>query len=313
MRIGVDIMGGDYAPEAIVLGAALAQQVLPPHVKLILIGDKNQAIRVFEANNISPDLFEYQHTTQVIEMGDHPSKAYTQKPDSSIVVGFGLLNAGGIDGFASAGNTGAMMVGAMLTIRSIPGIIRPGIPTMVPQINNKLGIMIDVGLNPDCKPDVLYQYAILGSIYAEKIFGIQNPRVGLLNIGTEKEKGNLLTKATNEAMQGTTDFNFIGNVEGGDIFDSEKVDVIVCDGFVGNIILKTLEGFFLVLKKKDIHDEFVDRFNFENIGGVPVLGINKPVIIGHGVSNSSAIKSMITQTYDVINAGLTQKFTQIFK
>jgi len=223
------------------------------------------------------------------------------------------LQANKIQGFASAGNTGAMLVGVMFTVKSIEGIIRPAIATLIPNLSGKSTILLDVGLNPDCKPDVLYQYAILGSNYAEFVFGIQNPRVALLNIGSEKEKGNLVAKATHELMQETKDFNFVGNVEGNDLFHEDKADVVVCDGFVGNIVLKEAESFYSVVKHLKIEHEFFEGFNFENFGGTPILGINSNVIIGHGASTEKAIKNMILHTKDVINANLPERFRKVFK
>jgi glycerol-3-phosphate acyltransferase PlsX len=171
---------------------------------------------------------------------------------------------------------------------------------------------LDVGINVDCKPDVLYQYAILGSLYAQNVYNIDNPRVGLLNIGSEEEKGNLLSKTTFQAMKGTTEFNFIGNVEGNDFF-TENVDVIVCDGFVGNVLLKQAEAFYRLIRKRHIVDDFFEKFNFENYGGTPVLGVNAPVIIGHGISNEKAIKNMIIHAREVVHANLPDKIKHAFK
>lgn len=312
MKIGVDILGGDFAPDAVVLGSLLAQKELNAEDKLVLIGDEEKAKELIakEGGNLSH--FEFVHTTERIEMHEHPAKAFSRKRNSSIAIGFHLLSHHQINGFASAGSTGAMLVGAMYTVKSVPGVIRPAIATVIPRMGEKPSIMLDVGLNPDCKPDVLYQYGIIGSKYAENVYGIENPKVALLNIGAEKEKGNLLTKAAHEAMQETTDFNFIGNIEGTDIF-SGKADIIVCDGFVGNVVLKEAEALFTLLKKRNIKDEYFEQFNFERYGGTPILGINSNVVIGHGISKQVAIKNMILHTKDVIEAKLPEKFKQIFK
>ena len=224
-----------------------------------------------------------------------------------------MLKKGELDGFASAGNTGAVLVGSMQIINSIPGVIRPCIAASVPNDLGNPTILLDVGLNPDSRPDVLYQYAIFGSIYAELVYGIQNPRVGLLNIGQEGEKGNLLTKATYQAMKDTKDFNFIGNVEGNDFFREEFVDVIVCDGFVGNVLIKEMEAFYALLSRRGLGDEFIERFNFESHGGTPVIGIHKPVIVGHGMSNVNAIATMILHTKDVIESDLIGKIKETFR
>ena len=312
IRIGLDVMGGDYAPGAIIAGATLARQLLSKDVQILLIGKQPVIEKLLRKNNVNTSEFEIVHASEVIEMGDHPAKAFSQKLDSSIKIGFELLHEGEIDGFASAGSTGAMMVGAMYTVKSIPGIIRPAITSPIPKLNGKYTIILDVGLNSDCKPDVLYQYGILGSLYTEFVYKYKNPRVGLLNIGTEEEKGNLLTKAAFQTMAGTNDFNFIGNVEGNDIFN-ENVDVIVCDGFVGNVLLKQTEAVYELVKQRNINDQYFAQFNFENYGGTPVLGINSNVIIGHGVSNDIAIKNMILHTRGVIEANLPAKIKEFFK
>lgn len=312
MRIGLDVMGGDYAPDAILAGAILANQQLAGSAKIVLIGDQVRIESFFKTKGLAFSDFEIVHASEVIEMGDHPAKAFAQKTDSSINVGFQLLQSGKIDGFASAGSTGAMMVGAMYTVKSISGIIRPAITSPLPKLNGKFTIIIDAGLNSDCKPDVLYQYGILGSLYAEHVYNTKNPKVGLLSIGSEDEKGNLLTKAVFQLMSGTKDFNFIGNVEGNDLFN-DKADVIVCDGFVGNIVLKQAESFYNLVRKRNIKDEYFETFNFEHYGGVPVLGINSNVIIGHGVSNDLAIKNMILHTRGVVEANLPEKIKEYFK
>lgn len=312
VRIGLDVMGGDYAPEAAVAGAVLANQLLTGNDKIVLVGDEARILALLKQKGASASDFEIIHASEVIEMGDHPAKAFQQKVNSSIHLGFKLLYAGKIDGFASAGSTGAMMVGVMHVIKAIDGIIRPAIATPIPRQSGKTSIILDAGLNPDCKPDVLYQYGILGSLYAEHVYGYNKPKVGLLNIGTEEEKGNLLTKATFPLMKDSKDFNFIGNIEGHDIF-SEDVDVIVCDGFVGNIVLKMAEAMHELIKHRNLEDDYFARFNFENYGGTPVLGINSNVIIGHGISNDIAIKNMILHTKGVIEANLPEKIKKLFK
>ncbi|MBN2273618.1 MAG: phosphate acyltransferase PlsX [Bacteroidales bacterium] len=312
MRIGIDIMGGDYAPEAIILGSSLAYNELPDDVQLVLIGHEEQIRSICQKHAIPVENFEIIHASQQINMGDYPIKAFSQKTDSSIVVGFKMLKTGMIDSFASAGNTGAMLVGAMQVIKSVPGIIRPAIAAAMPRMAENPMLLLDIGLNPDCRPDVLYQYAILGKIYARDIFGIAEPRIGLLNIGSEEEKGNLLTKSTFQAMKDTTDFNFCGNVEGNDLFGN-KVDVIVCDGFVGNVMLKEAEAFYALIRKRKIADSFFEKFNFVNYGGTPVLGVNAPVIIGHGISNDTAVKNMVLHSIDVAKANITGKIKEAFK
>ena len=311
MRIGLDVMGGDFAPESTVLGALEAVNELPD-IKLVLIGNRGKIISVLDRENTDHNQFEIVNATEIIEMGDHPAKSFTKKSNSSIAIGFDLLRNGEIDGFASAGNTGAMLIGVHYSIRTIPGVIRPAITSPLPTLNGKPTIILDVGVNPDCRPDVLYQYGILGSYYSKYVWNVKNPRVALLNIGSEETKGNLVVKATYELMKDTKDFNFIGNIEGNDFFKSDKTDVIVCDGFVGNVVLKETEAFYSMIIKRGIKDKFFEKFNFINYGGTPILGINADVIIGHGISNSAAIKSMILHTKGVIEAKLTKKFKKAF-
>jgi phosphate acyltransferase len=313
MRIGVDIMGGDFAPEATVLGAILAQKDLPADVKLVLFGPKDQIESICRRENQDPGQFEIVNTTEVIEMGDHPAKAFAAKPNSSISVGFGMLYKKEIDGFASAGNTGAMLVGTMYTIKAIPGVIRPCISTVIPQFEGAPTLLLDVGLNPDCRPDVLYQYAQIGKVYSHQVYGFEDPKVALLNIGSEDAKGNLVIKSTFDLMKDSKDFNFIGNVEADHIFGKCEANVIVTDGFVGNIVLKEAEGLYKVMRKRGFTDEYFEKFNFENYGGTPVLGVNGTVIIGHGVSNDKAIRTMILQTKNVIEAQVSEKISELFQ
>lgn len=305
-------MGGDYAPKANVLGAIEAHQSLTPDQHLVLIGDTKQIKPLLSAVGFNPDHFEYVHTDEVIGMGEHPTKAILQKPNSSISVGFQLLKEGKIDSFASAGNSGAMLVGAVFSVKTIPGIIRPCLCTILPKLKGGTGLMLDVGANADCKPDTLLQFGILGSLYAENMMQIENPKVALMNIGEEDEKGNMLSLATFPLMQETKLFNFVGNVEGRDLFN-DKSDVIVCDGFTGNIILKLAESFYVLTIKKGLKDEFFDRFNYEKYGGSPVLGVNAPVLIGHGISSPEAIKNMIFQSRDMITSNLIGKIQAAFQ
>ncbi|MRX47331.1 phosphate acyltransferase PlsX [Pedobacter puniceum] len=311
MKIGLDIMGGDYAPKATVLGAIEAYKQLKEGQKLVLIGDRTFIDPILKDNNFNPDLFQIIHTTEVIGMGEHPTKAIVQKPNSSISLGFSLLKDGEIDSFASAGNTGAMLVGAMFSVKTVPGVIRPAIASIVPKVKGGCGILLDVGANADCKPDTLLQFGILGSIYAEHIYNIANAKVGLMNIGEEEEKGNLLTQASYTLMKETELLNFIGNIEGRDLFN-DKADVIVCDGFTGNVVLKLAESFYVLTLKKGMKDEFFDRFNYEQYGGSPILGVNAPVIIGHGISSPEAIKNMVLLSRDMIETKIIDKFKVAF-
>ena len=312
MNIGLDVMGGDFAPEVTVLGAIAAFDHLHREVRLTLVGDAKAILNICNREGFDPSCFDIVDAPDTIQMSDHPAKSFVSKTKSSIYVGYELLCAGKLDAFASAGNTGAMMVGAMQTVKSISGILRPGIAVAAPRADGGNNILIDVGLNPDCKPDVLYQYGLLGSLYAEFVYNIPNPRVALLNIGAEAEKGDNLTKAAYPLMAAASDYNFIGNVEGHEIFNN-KADVIVCDGFVGNVILKAAEGFKHILENRGISDDFFESFNPDNYGGTPVLGINSNVLIGHGASNSVAIKNLILLAQNVIEADLPSKIKKFIK
>jgi glycerol-3-phosphate acyltransferase PlsX len=308
----LDTMGGDYAPKATVLGAIAAYKALSPAEQIVLIGDKDIAVSILQENDFNPDHFEFVHTTEVIGMGEHPTKAIVQKPNSSISVGFQLLKEGNIQAFASAGNTGAMLVGALFSVKAIPGVLRPAMTAIAPKLKGGFNILLDVGANADCKPDVLVQFGVLGSLFASSVYNIDNPRVALMNIGEEEEKGNLLCQATYPLMKETPLFNFAGNIEGRDLF-SDLSDVIVCDGFTGNVVLKLAESFYVVTLKKGFKDEFFDRFNYEQYGGSPILGVNAPVIVGHGISSPEAIKNMLLLSRDMVESGLVDKIKQAFQ
>lgn len=311
MKIGIDILGGDFAPDANISGAILAQKKLEGNATIVLIGDESQIKQDLESRGVEQSLFEIVHAPDVITMHDHPTRAIPQKPNSSISVGFDLLANKKIDAFASTGNTGAMLVGAIYKINTIPGIIRPCITSVLPTFNGGSSVLLDVGSNADCKPDVLYQFAVLGALYAKNVYGIENPKVGLLNIGEEETKGNLLTIAVHKMLSESEEVNFIGNIEGRDIFLG-KADVIVCDGFTGNIVLKQAEGIYYIMKKRAIQDDYFDRFNYENYGGTPILGVKGNVIIGHGISNDKAVMNMILHSYEVAKSGLAMRVNEAF-
>jgi glycerol-3-phosphate acyltransferase PlsX len=312
MRIGIDIMGGDFAPKATTLGAILALNEVPSDCRIVLIGDEPMTKSILSENGVDASLFDFIHADQVIEMGEHPTRALSQKPNSSLSIGFQMLKDGSIDAFASAGNSGAMLVGSMFSVKTIPGMNRPAICSYLPKENGGFGVILDVGANADCKPELLVQFAILGSLVAEILFGIKNPKVGLLNIGEEAEKGNLLTQATYTLLKETANINFIGNIEGRDLFN-DKADVIVCDGFTGNIVLKLSEAFHDMTAGKGMETPFFTRLNYENYGGSPVLGVNAPVVVGHGISSDIAIKNMILLAKEMVSTNLTEKIKAAFK
>lgn len=305
-------MGGDYAPYAVVRGAIEALPELAEGSSIVLFGDRERIVQALHEENCPTDTFEIIHTGEVIEMGDHPALAFSKKPDSSVVVGFRHLAAGKIDGFASAGSTGAMMVGSMQVAKGIEGVIRPAISALVGTVNGGHVLLLDVGLNVDCKPDVLYQYGILGSVYATSVLKVKDPRVALLNIGEEREKGNLVAKAAYELMEDSADFHFVGNIEAKNILTGELADVVVCDGFVGNSLLKMAEGFYEICKAQGIDNGYIDELNYEKVGGTAVLGINANVMVGHGCSSPLAIKNMILQTELNIRGMLVEKLREIF-
>lgn len=306
-------MGGDFAPEAAVKGAVMALETIGAESRIVLFGDERQIRTILESEGCPAERFDIVATTEVIEMGDHPAKAFQSKADSSITVGFGYLAKGAIDGFASAGSTGAMMVGSMYAVKPIEGVIRPTISSTVPTVSGRPALLLDVGLNVDCRPEVLAQYGLIGSIYAESVLGIENPRVAVLNIGEEETKGNAQVKAAFELLRDEKRIRFVGNVEASHIFSGKVADVIVCDGFVGNTVLKMAEGLYRINGALGVRNPFWDAMNYENVGGTPVLGVNAPVIIGHGCSSPLAIRSMIRSTEQVIKADLTAKLRRAFQ
>lgn len=309
MNIGLDMMGGDYAPQEAVKGVADFLKTADPSVHLTLIGDEQQVKSFIDFDSTQITVV---HAPEIIGMHEHPTKALKEKPKSSISIGFHLLASGKIDAFISAGNTGTMLVGALFSIKAIEGVLRPTISTVVPKVNGGYGLLLDVGLNADCKPENLLQFAILGSLYAQTILGVENPKVGLINIGEEEGKGNLLAQAAYPLLKENKQINFTGNVEGRDIF-FDKADVMVCEGFTGNVILKLAESMYDIAGKRNLReDEYFKRFYFENYGGTPVLGVSKPVIIGHGISTGIAFKNMILLAQKMIETRLLEKMKDSF-
>jgi glycerol-3-phosphate acyltransferase PlsX len=315
MNIGLDMMGGDFSPLEAVKGVQLYLKDVPNPATLWLIGDENQVRPLLREYAIPegsvPGSVQLVHASQVIGMNEHPTKALKEKQQSSIAIGFGLLAAGKTDAFISAGNTGAMLVGALYTLKPIEGVQRPTICTVIPKENGKTGVLLDVGLNADCKPENLNQFAILGSLYAQHILGIDKPRVGLLNIGEEEGKGNILAQATYPLLKENSQINFIGNIEGRDIL-LDKADVTVCEGFTGNVILKLAESLFDISRQHKTESEYFDRFDFEYYGGTPLLGVTKPIIIGHGISRSKSFLNMVKLAQKMLETELLGKITASF-
>lgn len=311
MNIALDMMGGDFAPLETVKGAAEFLSGVEANIHLTLIGDEDQIKALLVNHPIPADKFTIVHATQVIGMHEHPTKALKEKQESSIAKGYHLLASGKTDAFISAGNTGAMMVGALFSIKAIEGVLRPTIGAYMPREDGTLGLLVDAGLNADCKPENLNQFAILGSLFAKHILNFENPNVGLINLGEEEGKGNILAQATYPLLKNNRQINFIGNIEGRDILLT-KADVQVCDGFTGNVVLKMAESIYDIAKRRNISDEHFNRFNFEQYGGVPVLGVAKPVIIGHGISHAMAFKNMIKIAHRMLETDLLGKMKDSF-
>jgi glycerol-3-phosphate acyltransferase PlsX len=306
MNIGLDMMGGDFAPLETVKGVLEYLSGPGSSAHLTLIGDEGQIKEILQQHQVSASRITIVHAEQVIDMHEHPTRALKEKQKSSIAIGFHLLASGKTDAFISAGNTGAMLVGALFSIKAFEGVLRPTISSVLPKENGKTGLILDVGLNADCKPEQLNQFAVMGSVYVQQILGIESPRVALLNVGEEEGKGNILAQAAYPLLKENKHIHFIGNIEGRDIL-FDKADVIVCEGFTGNVILKLAESLYEISERQNLDHEYFDRFNFENYGGTPVLGVAKPVIIGHGISHARAFKNMILVAQKMIEKDVMGK------
>lgn len=309
MRIAVDAMGGDKAPDVNVEGAVLALTECPIGLEIVLVGDQKVVEPLLVKYNAPADRISIHHASQVIEMTDAPAQALRMKPDASINVMYRLQKENEVVAVVSAGSTGAMMAGGLMALRRLKGVMRPAIASFMPT-EKGVSIILDVGANVDCKPAYLVQFANMGDIYYKYMFKVEEPRIGLLNIGEEATKGNELAIETYQLLQ-KAPLNFIGNVEGRDIFRGEA-DVIVCDGFVGNVVLKFAEGIVFFLKSafkreainsvmaktgllmlKSTLNKLVKSMDYAEYGGAPLLGINGVAIVSHGGSNAKAIKNAI--------------------
>ncbi len=311
MKIAVDAMGGDNAPEAIVLGAYDAAKEFD--VDILLIGQQDVIAKIEEENQLKSDKITVYHASEVISTDEDPLLGIRRKKDSSIVRGIELLKNKEVDAFVSAGSTGAVMSGAYFKLRTLPGILRPAITLTIPNIKNGgFMLILDGGAYMDADPKNLEQYAYMGSIYAKEVFGIDQPRVGLLNVGVEEEKGNKTTKEAYGILK-DSDLHFVGNIEAREI-PNGPCDVLVCDGFVGNVVLKLMEGltmtFFDVLKEeltsstktkigaalvKPAFRKIKGKLDYTEVGGAPFLGVNGACIKAHGSSNRRSIRSAIKQ------------------
>jgi glycerol-3-phosphate acyltransferase PlsX len=327
--IAVDAMGGDYAPKNVLIGALEAFSERKDF-DLILVGDKQRILETAREENIVVDEKMILHSSQVIEMGDTPTSALKTKPDSSIVIGAKLVKDKKAHAFVSAGNTGAMMAASTLIMGRIEGVSRPTIGASFPTSQNKFCLLFDVGASVDSKPQHLFEYAILGSIFAKEIYNCSSPSIGVLSVGEEEAKGNELSLATHKLLK-ESKLNFIGNVEGRDILKG-NVDVIVCDGFLGNVILKFGESVLTLIKSrvkeystkgflnkiyalvvKKVLKATLSDMDYQTHGGVPLLGVNGISIIGHGSSTPLAIKNMVLRAKEMYDKNLIQKFQEALK
>ena len=317
IKIAVDAMGGDFAPFSIVAGAVLAQRAYGNDTELTLVGDKAQIEA--ELNNLNAGELPINviHSSQVIDMAEEAAESVRKKPDSSIVVALGLQKKSESDAFISAGNTGAVMAASLIVLGRLQAVNRPAIGAFFPT-ERGAALVLDVGANSDCKAQNLFQFGLMGSIYFSQIFGNENPRVGLLSIGEEKSKGNELTIASHKLLS-AADLNFAGNIEGRDILKG-KADVVICDGFVGNIILKfaeSIDSFLGELVRRQVRVNLLAKIgalllapafkdlkknlDYAEYGGAPLLGINGVSIICHGKSSPKAIKNAVGMVERKIN------------
>ena len=327
MRIALDAMGGDYAPAVTVEGAVEA--VNEYDVSVILVGDEDKLSSELREKEYHPSSIIIKHASQTVDMDESPASALRRKKDSSIRVAVELVRAGEADAMVSAGNSGVAMATSLFVLGKLEGVERPAIAAVMPTLKNPF-VLIDAGANVDCKPTHLMQFAIMGEVYARTIFNIDRPRVALLGIGEEDAKGNELTKETFKLLR-NSGLNFTGNIDGKDLFTGEA-DVIVCDGFVGNITLKISEGLaetILKMLKREISDKAVGRLGFlllkdalksfkkktdyAEYGGAPLLGIGKPCIISHGRSTAKAIKNAIKVASEFCKKGVSETIAEEFK
>ena len=325
LRIALDAMGGERGPEEMVAGAI--QAVKESDLNVTLTGDKNLLNRILRKHPEAGSRVEVVHSTQVIAMDESPFEAIRRKKDSSIVKAFDLVKSGNADATVSAGNSGATMASAIRSLGRLNNVSRPGIASIFPTLKKPLVIM-DVGANVDCRPQHIFQFGVMASAFSNNLFGIEKPSIGLLSIGEEGGKGNVLVKSAHELFQKSS-LNFLGNVEGRDIFQG-NVDVIVCDGFVGNITLKVSEGLaeaiITMLKNemaksfmakvgyrlaKHAFDSFRKRVDYAEYGGAPLLGLNGTGIVCHGRSNAKAIMNAIKVAAEMVRNNVNEHITQL--
>jgi glycerol-3-phosphate acyltransferase PlsX len=325
LRIALDAMGGERGPEEMVAGAI--QAVEESDLDVALIGDENVLNRILQNQPLASSRLHIVHASQTVSMDESPFEAIRRKKDSSIIRAFEQIKNGEADGVVSAGNSGATMVSAIKSLGRLENVARPGIASIFPTLKKPL-VMMDVGANVDCRPQHLFQFGVMGSAFSDNLFEIQKPSIGLLSIGEEGGKGNVLVKSAHELFRKSS-LNFIGNVEGRDIFQGD-VDVIVCDGFVGNVCLKVSEGLaeaiiamlrtemsksFMAkigyLLAKQAFSNFGKRVDYAEYGGAPLLGINGTGIVCHGRSNAKAIKNAIRVAAEMIRSRVNGHIMQL--
>ncbi len=304
-------MGGDFAPSATMDGAVSALDEIGAGNVIVLLGPETLIREELRQRGVGEDRFEIVHCPETIAMEEKPLKALGEKPASGIATGFRMLAQGQLDAFASAGNSGAVLAGSVTSVKCIPGILRPCTCTMMPQEDGTYSLLLDIGTTPDAKPEVMVQFAIIGSLYSRYVLGVSEPKVGLLNVGTEDGKGNLQCQAVFPLMKACEHICFTGNMEPRELFKN-RADVIVADGFVGNIVLKEIETFYRLIQKRGISDPLFDRLNYEIYGGSPILGVNAPVVLGHGISSPLAIKNMLLQSKRMSEQGLIDALRRLF-
>lgn len=324
MRIAIDAMGGDYAPAEIVAGALEAKEVLGKEHEIVLIGDEPVIREHLVRLNADPDTFRIFHAPEVIGMDEPPVEALRRKKKSSIAVMARAASHRQVDAVLSAGNTGACVAACQLRMRNLENVIRPGIATVFPTLGGPV-IVCDVGANIVCKPIHLYQYAVMSCVYAEEMLGITNPRVGIMNIGEEEAKGNDLVKKTRALLKADPTINFAGNLEGRDIFDGH-FNVVICEGFVGNVVLKTAEGlvsmifraikdelkshWLLALQFKKVMTNIYKKYDYNEYGGALLLGVNGTAVICHGSSKARTIKNAILACRKFSTQRINEKIVQ---
>jgi phosphate acyltransferase len=326
IRVAVDAMGGDHAPDVVIEGAVMALREAPDSLHILLVGPEETVRKALENHPVDGLPITVLDAPEVIGMDESPAAAVKGKPRSSIHVGLGAHKEGHADAFVSAGNTGAVMAAAVFGLGRLEGVARPALPSPYPTVRGRC-TLLDVGANMDCKPEHLLQFAQMGSIYVERVLGVASPAVGLLNVGEEPSKGNEAAKAAHQLLSEADSLRFIGNIEGRDIM-LHAADVVVCDGFVGNILLKLGESIKTVLPAL-VRDEvqkvatsgggseaagllqqvmggLAKRFSYEEFGGTPLLGVDGTVLIGHGGSSARAVARMIEAAAEMVRADLRQ-------